>query len=141
MADSGTITIDADRYLEILDRLQTLEGELRKLGHKGFNASGKTRSPNSSRREKKDESEAMVLDIDISGIEWKRSNKTGGGAAGPNDGWAWAFAYTQDGGIQREAAQLVTALEQYGKVLIDGFKITLAGRDGKLLNRKKVKNR
>lgn len=140
MVDSGTINIDADRYLELLDKLQGLEAELRKLGHTGFNASGTTTPPpRQSRKDSKDESLAMSLDLDISGIEWKRSNKQGGGAAEPNDGWAWAFAYTQDGGIRREAAQLVAALEQYGKIIIDGFEITLAGRNGNLLNRKKVR--
>ena len=142
MVDSGTITIDADRYLELLDRLQTLEDNLRKLGHKGFNASPRpstSPAPRQPRNDPKDESPAMSLDLDISGIEWKRSKKAGGGVAGPGDGWAWAFAYTQDGGIRREAAQIVAALEQYGKVLVDGFVISLAGRDGKLLNRKKLK--
>ena len=137
MGNRGTITIDADMYLELLDRLQALEDELRKLGHTGFNISGKTTSPSPVRWEKKDESEAMQLDIDISGIDWKRANKAGGGAAGPSDGWAWAFAYTPDGGIRQETSQLVAALELYGKVLVDGFEISLAGRDGNLLNRKR----
>jgi len=138
MGNSGTITIDADRYLELLDRLQALEDELRKLGHTGFNTPGKTTTLSSAKREKKDQSDAMILDIDISGIDWKRANKAGGGAAGPSDGWAWAFAFTQDGGILREAAQLVAAIEQYERVLTDGFEINLAGRNGRLLNRKKV---
>jgi hypothetical protein len=81
----------------------------------------------------------MPLSMDITGIMWKRSNKQGGGAAGPRDEWAWAFAYTQDGDIRIEAAQLVAALKQYGKALIDGFEISLAGRNGKLLNRKKAR--
>ncbi len=84
------------------------------------------------------ESEAMPLDIDISGVDWRRSNKAGGGVAGPGDGWAWAFALTKDGGIRRESAQLLAGLEQYGKVLVVGFEITLSGRDKRLLNRKKL---
>lgn len=80
----------------------------------------------------------MKLDLDISGIEWKRSNQQGGGPADPSDGWAWAFAYTKDGGIRRETVQLVQALDQYGTVRVGGYEITLGGREGKLLNRKKV---
>ena len=56
---------------------------------------------------------AMKLDLDISGIEWKRSNKQGGGPAQPEDGWAWAFAFAQHGGVLRETMQLVQALNQY----------------------------
>ncbi len=33
----------------------------------------------------KDEKPAMPIDIDISEIEWKLSNKDGGGPAGPNN--------------------------------------------------------
>lgn len=139
MSKGGRVTFDAEEYLVLLDELADLEKRLRSLGQKGFNTSGQTPRPPSPAKKKRDESEAMRLDLDISGIEWKRSNKAGGGAAGPGDGWAWAFSETQDGGIIREAAQLVAALEQYGRVIVDGFEISLGGRDGNLLNRKKVK--
>lgn len=134
----GRVTLDADEFLNILDELANLEKRLRNLGREGYKIDNITTRPSSpASQEKKDESEAMQLSIDISGIDWRRSNKAGGGAADLGDGWAWAFAFTKDGGIRREAAQLVAALEQYGKVLVDGFEITLAGRDGNLLNRKK----
>lgn len=58
---------------------------------------------------------------------------------GTNDGWAWAFSQTRNGGILREALQLVQALEQYGAVKVGKYVITLSGRDGNLLNRKLVK--
>lgn len=82
----GTVTVDADLFLQLLDELAELEQRLRSLGLKGFNLSGKFTTSSPARREKKDESEAMPLGLDISDIEWKRSNKQGGGAAGPSDG-------------------------------------------------------
>jgi hypothetical protein len=94
------------------------------------------RAPSPARRKKKAESEAMDLDLDISGIEWKKSNRDGGGHAGPDAGWAWAFAFTKDGGILMETVQLLQALDQYERVIVDGFEICLGGRDKKLLNRK-----
>jgi hypothetical protein len=102
--------VDVERYLALLDRLRDLEAGLRDLGQGGFTS----KAP-----EKKGEKEVMRLDIYMPVIDWKKSNKAGGGPATDSDSWAWAFAYTQDGGIRREAAQLVAALEQYGKVLVD----------------------
>jgi len=135
MSGSGLITIDAERFLELLDKLKVLEEELRKLGHGGFSSSKSNQRPKPSQEEK----EAMPLELDITGIEWKQSRKAGGGVAGPSDGWAWAFVYTQDGGIRREVSELLSALQQYGAVIVDGFKITLSGRDDTLLNRTKVR--
>ena len=63
--------------------------------------------------------------------EWK-------GHATDSAGWALVFAYTQNRGIHKKTALLVMALEQYGMVLVNGFEISLAGRDGNLLNRKKL---
>jgi len=77
-----------------------------------------------------EEAAAMRLSIDVSGINWQRSNRAGGGPAGTREGWAWSFAYTKDGGIRREIMQLVQALEQYGKVRVGKYEITLGGRDG-----------
>ena len=83
----------------------------------------------------------MVVDLDISEIEWKKSNKDGGRLATPEDGWAWAFAYTKDGGVLRETMQLLQAIEQYGTVSVGQYEITLGGRDKGLLNRKKQESR
>ena len=129
MVDSGTINIDADKYLELLDRLQTIESELRQLGHGGY-TTGKTTQRNTEK------TDAMVLDnLDISGIEWKKSNRDGGGVAGPETPWCWAFGLTKDGGIRRETMQLLQALEQYEKVRVGRYVFTLGGRNGSLLNR------
>jgi len=131
---AGTVTLQAEDIIKLAEDLEALARRLRDMGVAGFKGTSPRGPPTPPRV---NNTEGMPLGLDISGIEWKRSNKQGGGEAGPSDGWAWAFAYTQDGGIRREAAQLVAALEQYGKVLVDGFEISFAGRDGKLLNRKK----
>ena len=136
--NKGIITLDADEYRKLLDELIDLQKRLRSVGLAGFNSEKPTPCPKPSMRDPSDESEAMVLDIDISGIEWKLSNRDGGGPAEPNAGWCWAFSTTRDGGIRREAAQLVSALEQYGRVRVGQHEITLGGRDKLLLNRKKL---
>ena len=131
----GAVTLRAEDVINLAEDLEALARRLRDMGVTGLQ-SDSSLGPSSPPGD--DSSEAMPLSMDITGIEWKRSNKQGGGAAGPGDEWAWAFAYTQNGDIRGEAAPLVAALEQYGKVLVDGFEISLAGRDGKLLNRKKM---
>lgn len=125
---------NVEKLIALMDRRDKLNSDIRIMLAGNLVACAQA-DPESRGSEVKS---AMKLDITISGIEWKRSNKQGGGAAGPNDGWAWAFALTKDGGIRRESAQLLAALEQYGKVLVDGFEITLSGRNKRLLNRKKL---
>lgn len=134
----GTVTFDAKEYLQLLDDMAKLEKKLRNLGKDGYNFRGSTPGlAGPASREKKEE-QAMQLDLDISGIDWKLPNNQGGGPAGPGAGWSWAFAYTKDGGIRRETLQLVQALEQYGTVRIGQYEISLGGREGKLLNRKRI---
>lgn len=77
-----------------------------------------------------------VQGIDLTKIDWKDKYSEPASAGDP---WAWAFGYDQDGTYRPESKALVQAIEQYGKMVIDGFEMTLSGRDGKLLNRKKVK--
>ena len=135
---AGTVTVDADLFLKLLDELDELEQRLRSLGSSGFNGSGRGKTTRPENKPKENDKPAMVVDLDISGIEWKKANRDGGGPAGPNDGWSWAFAFTQDGGIRRETLQLVQALEQYGTVRVGQYEITLGGRDKRLLNRTKL---
>jgi len=136
----GTVTLDAEEYLQLLDEMAKLEKRLRALGRGGYKSDKVTTRPSRpASREKKEEPDAMELDIDISGIEWRLSNRDGGGPAGPEAGWCWAFSTTQDGGVRRETLQLLQAVEMYGKVRIGQYEISLGGRDGTLFNRTKVK--
>ena len=136
----GKMELDAEEYLALIDDYDTLGKRLRALGLKGFDASVTTTRPQSQvSRDKKEEIESMFLDIDISGIDWKRSNRDGGGPAEPGDGWNWAFGFTKDGGIRRETMELVQAIERYGPVRVGDYEISLSGRDGSLLNRKRLK--
>lgn len=66
------------------------------------------------------------------------SNSRLSARAEPNDGWAWGFGYTQDGGILPENLKLMQALDRYGKVRVGQYEISLGGRDKRLLNRKKI---
>ena len=134
----STFSLDADEYLRLLDELIDLETRLRSVGLAGFNSEKPTQRPKPSMRDPSDESEAIRLDIDISGIEWKLSNRDGGGPAGPDAGWCWAFSTTRDGDVLGEVIQLLQAIEQYGRVRIGQYEITLGGRDKRLLNRKKM---
>jgi len=77
-----------------------------------------------------------VQGIDLTKIEWKGKGSV---PASTGDPWAWAFAYDQDGVYKPESKALVQRIEQYGKVEMDGYEMTLSGRDKRLLNRKKLK--
>ena len=116
MTNKGrTVTFDAEEYLKLLDEMTALEKRLRNLGKEGYKVDGMTTKPSRpASREKKEEEDAMEIDLDISGIEWKLSNRDGGGPAGPDAGWCWAFSTTRDGGVRRECLQLVQACEMYG---------------------------
>lgn len=129
----GTVTLDADEFLKLLDELEDLEERLRSLGSKGFNGSRKTPRPRPANKPKENDQPAMDIDLDISGIEWQTKDKE---PAGPNTPWAWAFSTTQDGGVKRESMQLLQALEQYGSVRIGKYVYSLGGRNGNLLNRR-----
>ena len=138
------VSMPAKEFLAFVDELADLERRMRARGLAGFNGSGKGKTPKPAKQSKPKENDqpaAMTVDLDISGIEWKKSNRDGGGPAGPNDGWAWAFAFTKDGEILRETVQLLQALEQYGTVRVGQYEITLSGRDKNLLNRKKLATR
>ena len=73
--------------------------------------------------------------IDLSKIGWKVK---GGVAASSSDPWAWAFAYNQDDTMKPETSELVEAIKQHGSIQVSGFEIKLGGRDGNLLNRRKL---
>ena len=74
--------------------------------------------------------------IDLTKIDWRDRDSV---EVGPGEPWAWAFAYEQDGSYKDESKALVQRIEQYDKVEMDGYEMTLSGRDKRLLNRKKLK--
>ena len=75
-------------------------------------------------------------DINLDGINWKTKE---GKPATAEDGWAWAFAYTHEGEQMPETKELVEAIIKHGSVKTGGFEVKLGGRDGRLLNRKRIK--
>lgn len=77
-----------------------------------------------------------VQGVDLTKIEWKGK---GSEPASASDSWAWAFAYEQNGTYKPESKALVQAIEQTGKVEMNGYVMTLNGRDDNLLSRKKQK--
>ena len=77
-----------------------------------------------------------VQGIDLTKIDWMGKGSV---PVSTGDPWAWAFAYEQDGEYKPESKALVQRIEQYGKVEMDGYEMTLGGRDKRLLNRKKLK--
>ncbi len=132
MSGEGIVTISADRILEMADRMKELESDLRKLGLNGFTTQPSTPTPQPQRPD----AEPMRLEIDVSNLDWKKSNKMGGGPAGPTTPWCWTHAYIQDSPQPRpECADLVNAILLYGIVQCGRYKIKLSGRDGRLLNR------
>ena len=74
--------------------------------------------------------------IDLTMIEWRGKGSV---IVPASVKWAWAFAYEQEGTYKPESKALVQRIEQYGKVEMDGYEMTLGGRDNRLLNRKKQK--
>jgi len=105
----------------LLARIQNIEFELNEIRRRA--AMGSAPSPS-------------VQGIDLTQIYWldRDSEVVGLGAE-----WSWAFGYDQSGGYKKESETLVKAIEQSGKVEIDGYEMTLSGRDKRLLNRKKLK--
>jgi len=77
-----------------------------------------------------------VQGIALTRIDWRDKYSE---EASADDPWAWAFAYNQDNSYRPESKDLVQRIEQYGKVEMDGYEMTLTGRDKRLLNRKKQK--
>ena len=79
---------------------------------------------------------ASPAGINIRAIEWKTKD---GGPASEDEAWAWAHGYGRDGFLLDETRQLVDEIKRTGKVEVEGYEITLSGRDKKLLSRTKKK--
>ncbi len=138
MVDSGTITLDAEKYLELLDRLKEVEAELRNFGKGGFTHGSTT--PRNSEKKKNSSQPAMTMDIDVTSIVFKQKKKADGNfeLAGSHAKWGWTFGYTQQGDYQTETRELVQVIEQYGSIQVGNRIYTLGGRDNKLLNFKEA---
>lgn len=78
----------------------------------------------------------MEPDFNLDVINWRTRE---GQPATAEDGWAWAFAYTKEGQHMAETRELVEAIKRHVSVKTGGFEIKLGGRDGKLLNPKRIK--
>jgi len=112
------IRLDGEKLLRCIEAIEAQLNEIRRM-------SAMTAAP-----------APRVQGIDLTKIEWrgKGSEPVTAGAE-----WAWAFGYNQDGTYKPESKTLVQHIEQYEKVEMDGYEMTLSGRDKRLLNRKKVK--
>ena len=112
------IRLDGEKLLK---HIETIEGELNEIRRDA--AMYRAPAP-------------RVQGIDLTQIEWKGK---GSMLVGAGAEWAWAFGYDQNGEYWPESEALVRALEQSGKVEMDGYVMTLSGRDKRLINRKKQK--
>lgn len=132
MSREGNVTISADRLLAIADELKRVESDLRKLGLDGFTTQPTTPRPTPQRQD----AQPMILEIDVLNMDWKKSNKMGGGPASASTPWSWTHGYIQDSQEPRpECADLVRTIERYGVVQCGRYSIKLSGRDNRLLNR------
>jgi len=112
-----TVTVDAEWLLGRLEAIDHILVDIRRQAAGGL---GRPGSP---------------AGLNIHAITWK---KKGSEPAYETDSWAWAFAYQEDGFLKDETRQLVEEINRYGKVEVDGYVITLSGRDKTLLSRKKL---
>lgn len=120
-----TVTIDAEWLLARLEALEATIAQIRTEAAQGVFAREGARRTTSA------------TGINIRLLDWKLK---GSEPATEQSSWAWAFAYDQEGFILDAARQLVQEIERYGKVEVNGYEITLGGRDKRLLNRKKLKD-
>ncbi|GAH84336.1 unnamed protein product, partial [marine sediment metagenome] len=115
-----TVTVDAEWLITRLDAVDRAMADIRKAAAEGVH---RTASPSG---------------ININLLDWKNKYND---PARDDDAWAWAFSRNYEGGLLPAAEQLVQEIERYGKVEIDGYELTLGGKDKTLLNRKKLKGR
>lgn len=113
---------------KLLRHILIIEGELNQIRREAAMGTAKKPSP----------PDHSIQGIDITKIDWKGKGSIPVHASAD---WSWAFAYEQEGGYKPESKALVQAIEQTGKVEIDGYEMTLSGRDNNLLNRKKTKSK
>ncbi len=131
-----------DRLVELLDKRDDLNFEIRSMLAGTLFTTPKPKKTDLVdtflKKPKPETKAAMEVDVNIWGVEWKLSNRQGGGRASPEAGWAWGFGYDQDGVFLPEAERLIELIQRYGKIRVGQYEITLGGRDKRLLNRKKI---
>lgn len=115
-----TVTIDAEWLINRLNALDRTIADLRKAAAEGVH---RTASPSG---------------INIHALGWKNKYSD---PAHDDNAWAWAFSRDREGQVLDAARQLLQEIERYGKVEVDGYEITLGGKDKTLLNRKKLPQR
>ena len=112
------LRLDGERLLRCIETIEKQLNEIRRMSAMGA-------APPSSPQ-----------GVDLTKIDWRDRNNDEVGTGEP---WAWAFAYDVDGDYWDESRSLVQAIERDGEVVMDGYVMTLSGRDNRLLNRKKLK--
>ena len=114
----GRVVLDADRLLSHLDAVEKALDQLRAYAAEGFRTN-----------------DQPVGDYDLDAINWLTRDKS---PAGPDEAWAWSYAYGQDGGILPETQGLVEDLSDSpsARVVANGYEITLS--KGRFLNRKRI---
>jgi len=112
------LRLDGERLLRCIETIEKQLNEIRRMSAMGA-------APPSSPQ-----------GVDLTKIDWRDRNNDEVGTGEP---WAWAFGYNQDGTYNPESETLVKAIERDGEVVMDGYEMTLSGRDNRLLNRKKLK--
>jgi len=115
--------------------MKNLESELRQLGLNSFKT-----QPAKLASSIKNNSEAMVVDLDISHIVFKQKKLGDGSYVIANDfsKWGWAIGLTRDGDYNAETEELTRTIQLYGSVQIGNRIFTLGGRDGTLINFKEI---
>jgi len=135
-----TVSIEAEWLLKRLEGIENLLADIRTRAAEGvFNQPAHQEeggSPFVRKIRQTDRRTNNPTEINIHVIEWM---KKGMQPASADDSWAWAFTTDQEGLLRSETRLLVQEIERYKVVEIDGYEITLGGRDKNLLNRKKIK--
>lgn len=130
------IVVDADKLLAKMDKVREALDDL-----SGFLADHVTPGPSAPtlRRTAEKESKGRPFELegfDIGRIDWKTKDSY---PAGRGEAWCWAFTTDVDGYTLPEVVELVQACKQYGEVQVGPYLIKIGGRDGNLLNRRKLK--
>ena len=136
----STVTLDGEWLLARIQQIEYILDEIRARAADGAfvkpEADSSFITDNRGRAQSRGARPRRAPSINVMDIPWL---KKGSEPASPYDPWAWAFAYDFDGDVFPETEELLEAIKRDGKVQVDGYEISLGGRDKNLLNRKKLK--